>query len=70
MYHGNGDNVIICYAKLFNRYSSARLIIKMATVSKPFETNGDSKEVTLTKKIAELKKRLILAGKYLIFLIS
>ncbi|XP_055306396.1 outer dynein arm-docking complex subunit 3 [Sitodiplosis mosellana] len=33
----------------------------MATASKPFETNGDSKEITLGKKIAELKKRLILS---------
>lgn len=37
----------------------------MATVSKVFETSGDSKEVSLSKKIAELKKRLVLAGKYL-----
>lgn len=34
----------------------------MAAVSKPFETNGDSKEVVFSKKITELKKRLILAG--------
>lgn len=35
----------------------------MAAVSRQFETNGDSKEIALAKKIAELKKRLILAGK-------
>lgn len=35
----------------------------MAAASKTFETNGDSKEIILAKKIAELKKRLILAGK-------
>ncbi|XP_031621682.1 coiled-coil domain-containing protein 151 [Contarinia nasturtii] len=33
----------------------------MAAVSKPFETNGDSKEVILGKKIVELKKRLVLS---------
>ena len=36
----------------------------MATVSKPFETNGDSKEIALGKKISELKKRLVLAGMF------
>lgn len=34
----------------------------MATVSKAFETNGDSKEIIFGKKIAELKKRLLLSG--------
>lgn len=37
----------------------------MAAVSKAFETHGESKEITLGKKIAELKKRLVLAGKFI-----
>lgn len=40
----------------------------MAAVSKAFETNGDSKEIALGKKISEIKKRLILAGMF-IFLV-
>lgn len=48
--------------KLFDRYYLHRRICEMAAVSKPFETNGDSKEVILGKKIAELKKRLVLSG--------
>lgn len=39
----------------------------MATVSKPFETNVDSKEIALGKKISELKKRLVLAGTFFHF---
>lgn len=38
--------------------------LDMAAVSRPFDANGDSKEVALAKKIAELKKRFILAGKW------
>lgn len=39
----------------------------MAAVSKSFDTNGESKEIVLGKKIAELKKRLVLAGKFTLF---
>lgn len=38
----------------------------MAAVSKPFETNVDSKEIALGKKISEIKKRLVLAGMFII----
>lgn len=38
----------------------------MAAANKPFEMHADSKEVTLSKKIAELKKRLVLSGMFLI----
>lgn len=41
----------------------------MAAVSKPFETSGESKEIILGKKIAELKKRLVLAGKFMMKLL-
>lgn len=42
----------------------------MAAASKQFEVNGESKEIILGKKIAELKKRLILAGKIISFLLA
>lgn len=39
----------------------------MAAASNQFENNAESKEIVLGKKIAEIKKRLILAGKFVKF---
>lgn len=61
----NHGNDLVSNAKWFDRFFFRLQNFKMATVSKVFETSGDSKEVSLSKKIAELKKRLVLAGKYL-----
>lgn len=41
--------------------------VTMAAANNQFENNVESKEIVLGKKIAEIKKRLILAGKFVKF---